>query len=134
MKKLIMFIVLVFGTILILSLVSAEKYTINIRGEPRTPDGKIDLMYSTGLATDQGTIESDAKIDNDNGFFEIKNVILDTDASFNYVAPFAQGNCFLHSYRVMRKNNQFEVSDGYGSDQDILIATNNTTIDLGRSG
>ena len=118
-------------TILFLSFVSAETYTINIRGEPRTPDGKFDLMYSAGLATDQGTIESDTKIDNDNGFFEIKNAILDTDARFNYVAPFAQGNCFYYSYRIMRKNNQFEVSDGYGSDQDILIATTNTTIDLG---
>ena len=111
--------------------VSAEKYIINIKGDPRTPDGKIDLMYSAGLVTDKGTIESETKIDNDNGFFEIKNAVLDTGASFNYVAPFAQGSCFLHSYRVMRKNNQFEVSDGYRSDQDILIATNNATIDLG---
>ena len=111
--------------------VSAEKYIINIKGDPRTPDGKIDLMYSAGLVTDKGTIESETKIDNDNGFFEIKNAVLDTDASFNYVAPFVQGSCFLHSYRVVRKNNRFEVSDGYRSDQDILIATNSTTIDLG---
>ena len=62
--------------------VSAEKYIINIKGEPRTPDGKIDLMYSAGLATDKGTIESDTKIDNDNGFFEIKNAVLDTNTSF----------------------------------------------------
>lgn len=111
--------------------VSAEKYNLNIKGKPRTPDGKIDLMYSAGLATDQGQIESDTKIDNDNGFFEIKNAILDTSASFNYVAPFVQGSCFLHSYRIMRKNNQFEVSDAYGSDQNILIATTNPNIDLG---
>ncbi len=131
MKRLILPVILILGAILVLNFVSAEKYTINIKGEPRTPDGKIDLMYNAGLATDRGTIESDSKVDNDHGYFEIKNAILDTEASFNYAAPFVQGNCFLHSYRVMRKNNQFEVSDGYGSDQDVLIATNNTEIDLG---
>src|SRR3989344_8279951 len=130
-KRIFIGLLVVFVLMMLVGVVSAETYTLNIKGEPRTPDGKIDLMYSAGLATDQGMIESDTKIDNDNGFFEIKNAVLDTDASFNYVAPFAQGSCFLHSYRVMRKNNQFEVSDGYRSDQDILIATNNATIDLG---
>lgn len=129
-------IILLFSLVTILSLsspvfVSAEKYTLNIKGMPRTPDGKIDLMYSAGLATDKGTIESDTKIDNDNGFFEIKNAILDTDADFNYVAPFVQGRCFYHSYNIMRRNNQFEASDAYGSDQSILIATTNPNIDLG---
>ncbi len=131
MKKLILFVVLFLGVILILDLVSAEKYIINIRGEPRAPDGNIDLMYSAGLVTDKGVIQSDTTIDNDNGFFEIKNAVLDTDASFNYVAPFAQGNCFYYTFRVMRNNNQFEISDAYGSDQDILFKTTDTNINLG---
>ncbi len=131
MKKLILPIAMILGVILILSLVSAEKYTINIRGEPRTPGGKIDLMYSAELATDQGTIESDSTINNDQGYFEIKNAVLDTGASFNYVSPHIQGSCFYHAFRIMRNNNQFEVSDAYGSDQEILIETTDTNINLG---
>lgn len=124
-------ILTIFLLLILASFVSAETYTITIKGQPRTPEGNIDLMSNVGLANDKGEIPADTIMDNDRGYFEIKNAILDTDASFNHVAPYIVGSCFVHSYRVMRKNNQFEVSDGYGSDQDILIATTNTTIDLG---
>lgn len=112
-------------------LVSAETYTINIRGEPRTPDGRIDLIVGADLATDQGTIQTDSTINNDEGYFEIRNAVLNTDASFNYVAPHIQGACFYHSFRIMRNNDRFEVSDAYGSDQEILLSTTDTNIDLG---
>lgn len=111
--------------------VSAEKYILNIKGEPRTPDGKIDLIYSAGLATDQGTIESDSAIDNDNGFFEIRNAILDTDASFNYVAVHVQGSCFYHSYSIFRVGDHFEVSDGYDPEHEVILNTKDPNIDLG---
>lgn len=132
MKKFIfLFILVLFVSLgLILNLVSAERYNINIKGEPRTPDGKIDLMYTAGLATDQGTIESDSKI-NDDGSFEIKNAILDTDASFNYVSAFAQGSCFYHSYSIFRVGDHFEVSDGYDPEQKVIINTKDPNINLG---
>jgi hypothetical protein len=117
--------------ILILSFVSAEMYTINIRGEPKTPDGKIDLMYSAGLATDKGTIESENFIDNNKGFFEIRNAVLDTEADFNYVAAHIQGNCFYYSYSINRVGNNFEVSDGYDPEHKVIIITQNPNIDLG---
>lgn len=128
-KVFLLFFILMFS--LLPAFVSAEIYTLNIRGEPKTPDGKIDLMYSAELATDKGMIESDSKIDNDNGYFEIKNAILNTEASFNYVSPHIQGSCFYHAFRIMRNNNQFEISDAYGSDQDILMKTTDTNINLG---
>jgi hypothetical protein len=115
----------------LINIVSAETFSINIKGEPKTPDGRIDLMYSADLATDQGTIETDNTIDNDIGSFEIRNAILDTEAGFDYVSPHIQGTCFYHAFRIIRKNNQFEVTDAYGSDQDILLSTTDTNIDLG---
>lgn len=113
------------------SVALAEKYIINVKGEPKTADGKIDLMYSAGLVTDQGMIESDSKIDNDNGYFEIKNAVLDTDASFNYVAVAVQGSCFYHNYSIFRVGDYFEVSDGYDPTRKVVIKTADSDIDLG---
>jgi hypothetical protein len=131
MSKKIILPVFLLTLICLSFFVSAETFTINIKGEPRTPDGEIDLMHGADLATSQGTIETDSTIDNDNGFFEIRNAILDTEVESGQVSPHIQGNCFYHAFRIMRKNNQFEVTDAYGSDQEILITTADTTIDLG---
>ncbi|MES3032250.1 MAG: hypothetical protein V4699_03370 [Patescibacteria group bacterium] len=131
MDRKISFLIL-FVTILGLpSFVFAEKYILNITGQPRTPEGQIDLIYSAGLATDKGTIESESRIDNEKGIFEIKNAVLDTDAEFNSVAAFAEGGCFYHSYSILRVGDHFEVNDGYDPEHKVVINTKNPNIDLG---
>ncbi len=138
MKKFIFLVILILlvslGLISILNLVSAEKYTINIRGEPRNPDGKIDLMYDAGSIVDG--VKAQGTINNDNGFFEITNSFdsqklvggMMLDNSMNvYVA----GSCFYHSYNIMRKGDSFEISDAYDPDHKVIMTTKETTIDLG---
>lgn len=134
MKKLILPVAMILGIILILSLVSAEKYTLNIKGEPRTPDGKIDLMYDTGSIVDD--VKTQGTVNNDNGFFEVTNSFesqklvggLMLDNSMNV---YAAGSCFYHSYNIMRKGDSFEISDAYDPEHKVIMTTKDTNIDLG---
>ncbi|GEM_PF-6482015 len=134
MKKLLIFFAFILGITMLLGFVSAEKYTLTIKGEPRTSDGKIDLMYDAGSIVDD--VKTQGTINNDNGFFEITNSFdsqklvggMMLDNSMNvYVA----GSCFYHSYNIMRKGDSFEVSDAYDPEHKVIMTTKETTIDLG---
>jgi len=134
MKKEVLIVFLILGIISIISFVSAERYTINIKGEPRTPDGKIDLMYDSGSIVDD--IKTPGKINNDEGYFEVVNsfesqkqvgnMMLD-----NSMNVYVSGTCFYHSYNIMRKEDNFEVSDAYDPEHKVIMTTRDTSIDLG---
>lgn len=136
MKRLILSIsiVLILGIFMIFSFVSAEKYTINIKGEPKTLDGKIDLMYEAGSIVDD--VKTQGTVNNDDGFFEVTNSFesqkqvggLMVDNSMNV---YVSGTCFYHSYNIMRKGDNFEVSDAYDPEHKVIMTTKDTNIDLG---
>ncbi len=109
----------------------AETYSLTIKGEPKTPNGKIELMSSAGIADDTGPLQSDTTIDNDKGYFEVKNIILDPKARFDHVSVYSSGTCFYNIYNIFRKNNRFEVTDANEPNDKLLFTTINQKIDLG---
>ncbi len=117
--------------------VSATSHIITITGEPRTPDNKIDLMYDAGIGSEQGKATAEVEINNDNGFFKVKDYSFDDTINVNgmelvnSVNVFAAGSCFYHSYNIKWQNNQYEVFDAYSSDEKIILSTKENNINLG---
>ena len=130
----------IFLLIILVSFISAASHTITIRGEPRTPDGKIDLMYDAGVYGAQGKVTADVTLDNDNGFFGVKSYTFDDVLNqngvqlVNQVSVGAQGSCFNHGFYIKWQNNRYEVFDAYGSQSSEtlpLMTTSSNNIDLG---
>jgi|SRR3989344_578065 len=134
MKKIIFFIVI--SSLGLPLFVSAEQYTINIKGSPRAPDGSVDLMYEA-VAQDEQIKIGNPTIDNTAGFFEIKNIEFADKIEVNgfimdnSINVFVSGGCFNHSFNIFHRNNRFEISDAYGPQDNIIFTTQNTDIDLG---
>ncbi len=128
---------LIIGLLLV-SFASAALHTITVRGEPRTPDNKIDLMYDAGAYGGQGKVTAEVNIDNEKGVFEVKDYAFDDTISVNEISLAnsanigVQGTCFYHSFNIKWQNNQFEVFDAYASqDSPPLKVTKESTINLG---
>lgn len=115
---------------------SAEQYNINVKGELRTQSGEIDLVSSVGAQANQAPV-GDSVINRERGSFEIKNINFEDKIHINgstldnSVNIFVSNDCSYHSYNIFRRNNQFEISDAYGPQDNVLFTTQSTTIDLG---
>ncbi len=127
MKKTIL-----ISTILFLALVSSvlAQSTITIRGEPRTPDNQIDPMHGLEVFDENGAkIEVEEGIDNDEGYFEVKNLIAPI-GEIDPKAIWVMGSCFTHTFSIKKQNGQFIVIDAHEPEK-TLLTTTKEYIDLG---
>jgi len=126
-KKIILPIILLM--IVNLSIfVSAE--TMSIKGQPRDLNDNIEYMYDLEVYDENGVkIEDIGEINNDEGYFEIKNLPAPTGER-DPKTIWVMGDCILHTFNIMKKEGKYVITDAHEPDKTILI-TSETDIDLG---
>ncbi|MBD3249114.1 hypothetical protein GF336_03650 [Candidatus Woesearchaeota archaeon] len=108
--------------------VSAE--TLSIKGQPRDLNGNIESMHGLDVYDKTGAkLEGLGEINNDEGFFEIKNLPAPT-GEMDTKTIWVMGDCIMHTFKIMKKGDQYVLTDAHEPDKTILT-TSETDIDLG---
>jgi len=130
MKRTILTLITLFLSLILIIGVWAQD-TISVRGEPRTPDNQIDLMYGLDTYDENGArIEGlEENINNDEGYFEVIGLRAPT-GEMDPKTIWVQGTCMLHTFSITKQENQFVIMDAHESEKLIQKSMSNN-IDLG---
>ena len=108
--------------------VSAE--TLSIKGQPRDLNENIEYMSGLDVYDENGAkIEGLGEINNDEGYFEIKNLPAPT-SEMDSKTIWVMGGCIMHTFNIKKVGNEYVITDAHEPDKTIII-TSEKEIDLG---
>ena len=128
MKQTLILPIILLIVISLSVMVSAE--TLSIKGQPRDLYDNIEYMYGLDVYDETGAkIEGIGEINNDEGYFEIKDLPAPT-GEMDPKTIWVMGSCIMHTFNIMKKEGKYVITDAHEPDKTILITSENN-IDLG---